>query len=123
MIRISKFTAKNDAPEDSITDHECPTVADTVQHFDQEANSIVARCSDDREYLGMLFCVRRANDPVVEADAAKVAPGESFTTFVWEFKGQLTDGPGWRLIFGREPKRYQRPKEQPKNDVAKEAAQ
>jgi hypothetical protein len=117
MIRVARFTM-NDTGEDSITDHECATVKDAVALFDQSATSMIVRCDNDRDYLGILFGMRKANDPIVEADAAKAAPGEKFQTRVWEFKGQLTDGPGWRLIYGRDPKVFQKPAaEEPKLEL------
>ncbi|MHB8330786.1 MAG: hypothetical protein ACYDEA_01145 [Candidatus Dormibacteria bacterium] len=108
MIKITKFTmSPSDA--DTITEHDCQAVAEAVVLFDQQADNIIARCETDAEYLGMLFGVRRANDPIAAAAMESAAPGAVVEIKVWKFKSQLPDGPGWRVVYGREMAQLQKP--------------
>ena len=123
MIKITKFTVKPDAPEDQIEEFDCATVTEACKHFDQEANSLVARCQNDGEYFGMLFGVRRPNDIVAAAAIENIEPGAIIDgTMIWQFKGQLVDGAGWRVIFGREPTKLQKPKLPPAEPVERGSA-
>lgn len=127
MIKISKFT-RNDSPdaeEDTLTDHDCSSVREAFTHFDQSAHFIIARCSDDKEYAGMLFGVRRVNNRVAEVAFETVEPGKQTTGMCWQFKGQLIDpvGSGWRVLFAREETPLKKPAapkaEEPKPEEAR----
>ena len=122
-IKITKFTVKPDAPEDQVEEFDCETIAKACEHFDDKANSLVARCSNDAEYFGVLFGVGRPNRAVIEAAIKDVEPGAIVDDVMqWEFKGHLTDGQGWRVIFGRDPKRVQKPKLPPPVPVERGSA-
>lgn len=108
MITISKLTLRDDA-DDEISHSKWERIPDAIEQFDRSANSIVVRCDNDDEYFGILYGVRKANGPIAEEATKDLEPGKiAENVMVWQFKGQLVDGAGWRLIYGREPTRIQK---------------
>jgi hypothetical protein len=88
MIKINKMLAA-DRPGESF---ECESIVDAMGLFDNESKFIVARCSADEEFLGLMgAAVKRAQT------AASMGVGDA--VWVWMAVMQLADGGGWRVVF------------------------
>lgn len=75
---------------------ECATAQEAAEHFDAEAQRVVARCDSDEEWMLLDAAVGDRNEL---AKKTAVLASRVPTCVLWQSRVNVADGGGWRTLW------------------------